>query len=103
MTTKEIRESLIEQAQRNCADVAFVRYQIDSYCKYVDLENELWRDIKKNGKTVTMISSTGKESDRENPAIKMALACSKERRDILKQLGLTLATISTENEEDSDI
>lgn len=103
MTTEEIRDSLMEQARRNNADVAFVEYQVDSYCRIVDLENELWSDIKKNGKTIKLISSVGKESERENPAIKQALACSKERRDILKQLGLNLTTISTINAEESDI
>lgn len=103
MNIDEIRESLITQAQRKGADVAFVREQIESYCKYAQLEAKMWKDIEENGKTVKMTSSVGKESERENPAVKMAMSCSKQKLDILKRLNLSLDTVIPEKSEDDDI
>ena len=103
MDIEEIRKSLVEQANRKGANVAFILDQIDSYCRYTELEKEALEDIKKNGTTITMTSSVGKEAERVNPAIKTALMYSKQRLDILKRLNLSLDTVSSENNEDSDI
>ena len=103
MEIKKIRESLVEQANRKGANVAFILDQIDTYCRYTELEKEALEDIKKNGTTVKMTSSIGKEAERVNPAIKTALMYSKQRLDILKRLNLSLDTIAGDNTEDSDI
>lgn len=103
MDIGKIRESLIEQANRKGANVAFIEDQIDSYCRYTELEKEALEDIKKNGTTIKMTSSVGKESERVNPAIKTALMYSKQRLDILKRLNLSLDTVAADNTEDSDI
>ena len=103
MDIEKIRESLIEQANRKGANVAFIEDQIDSYCTYTVLEKEALEDIKKNGTTIKITSSVGKEAERVNPAIKTALMYSKQRLDILKRLNLSLDTVAGDNTEDSDM
>ena len=103
---EKIRKSLILQLQYKKADVEFLREQIDSYCRFAALEDKMWEDIEKNGKTIKLNSSVGKVAERENPAVKMAVMCSKQKIDILKRLGLTIdSTISNEkiDGEDTDI
>lgn len=103
---EEIRESLMKQLQTKKADVAFMREQVESYCQFADLEAKMWTDIAKNGKTITVISSsTGKKAEKENPAIKMAVMASKQKLEILKRLGLSVDTVidDTVTDEDKDI
>lgn len=99
----KIRESLIEQANRKGANVAFITDQIDTYIRYTELERDALEDIKNNGTTIKMTSSVGKVSERVNPSIKTALMYSKQKLDILKRLNLSLDTITGDNTEDSDI
>lgn len=103
MDIEEIRKSLVEQANRKGANVAFILDQIDSYCRYTLLEKEALENIRKNGTTIKMTSSVGKEAERVNPAIKTALMYSKQKLDILKRLNLSLDTVAGDNTEDSDI
>lgn len=100
-----IRDSLLMQLKTKRADVAVLREQVESYCRFARLEDEMWEDIAKNGKNITVTAaSTGKKGTRENPAVKMAMMASKQKLDILKRLNLDIDTIIDGSEdEDSDI
>lgn len=103
---EKLRKSLMFQLEYKKADVEFLREEVNSYCRFAVLEDKMWEDIEKNGKTIKLNSSVGKVAERENPAVKMAIMCSKQRMEILKRLGLTIDnTISEEkiDNEDTDI
>ena len=63
----------------------------DDYMKYFEMEKKAHANIKEKGMTYRAISSTGKEYDKDNPSIKIALDCNKQKLSILARLEIAPA------------
>lgn len=85
----DIRSSLEQQLQARGADVAVYRSLLDDYMRYWRMEKDFHADIKRRGMMVSTVSASGKEYERENPSIRNAALCNKQKLQILKELGLT--------------
>lgn len=85
----DIRSSLEQQLQARGADVAVYRSLLDDYMRYWRMEKDFHADIKRRGMMVPTVSASGKEYERENPSIRNAALCNKQKLQILKELGLT--------------
>ena len=55
------------------------------------------------GPTIKAVSASGKEYDKENPAIKQAAAYAKEKRQLLQALGLTTDNCRPPDAEGGDL
>ena len=88
----DIRESLEQQLRDRGADLAVYQSLLDDYMRYWRLEKDFHADIRKRGMTVLSVSASGKEYERENPSIRNAAMCNKQKLQILKELGLTTDT-----------
>lgn len=99
----KIRESLEEQLRAKGADVPCFTELIDSYCYFYGMEKKMRADVKKNGLLIEVVTATGGVAQKENPSIKNAASYSRQRLQILKELGLTTATIRVISEEESDL
>ncbi len=91
-----IKKSLIEQLEKKGADVDAFRDLIDTYMYYTKLERQMQKDIKKKGLSYEAVSATGKTYIKDNPNVKNAIACNKQRLAILAQLDLTTKTVEME-------
>lgn len=100
--TGEIRESLERQLRERGADVAVYQSLLDDYMRYWRMEKDFHADIKKRGTTVPCVSASGKEYERENPSIRNAAMCNKQKLQILKELGLTTSTCRPPNADGCD-
>lgn len=88
-TMEELRASLEKQLRDLGADVCHFQDMLDDYMFFHKTMKKLKADIRKNGTTIKAVSATGKEYDKDNPAIKQAAICNQTKRAILKDLGLT--------------
>ncbi len=84
----DIKQSLIAQLVRKSADVSHYLSLLDDYLFYYAQEKKMHADVRKNGRIIKCISSTGKECDRENPAVKDAVLYNRQKLAILNALGL---------------
>lgn len=100
VTQTELRDSLIEQLERKGANVAVFVDQINSYIFFTVKEREMQKDIQKRGFSYEAISATGKKYMKDNPSVKNALLYNKQRLAILKELGLTITTVESDDEDD---
>ncbi|MBV7273106.1 P27 family phage terminase small subunit [Clostridium thailandense] len=98
-SSKSIKESLIKQLENKGANVDHFLILIDDYANYYEREKIAQKDIKARGHIVKARSSSG-IIEKENPSIKTAINCNKQKLAILKQLGLTVEnTVSDEDDE----
>ncbi len=97
---KKIKQSLVEQLEKNGCKTDFYLSLVDDYLYYEEQERVMKDDIANRGLTFTAISAQGKEYDKDNPAIKAAVMFNKQKLAILKQLGLGIETIITDDEND---
>lgn len=100
MSAKKVRESLVEQLRLRGADMAANLALVDDYMHYYEMERQCRADIKKRGLSYRAISSTGKEFDKDNPAIKNELEFNKRKLAILKQLEIAPSTVAVDEEDD---
>lgn len=98
MTAAEVRESLIRQLEDRGANVEHFAALIDDYIFYYKQEKKLQADVRRNGMTIKAISAAGHEYDKENPAIKAAAMCNKQKLAILRELDLTTETVPPPDE-----
>ena len=98
MTAAEVRESLIRQLEDRGANVDHFTALIDDYIFYYKQEKKLQADVRKNGMTIKATSAAGHEYDKENPAIKAAAMCNKQKLAILRELNLTTETVPPPDE-----
>lgn len=98
MTAAEVRESLIRQLEDRGANVEHFAALIDDYIFYYKQEKKLQADVRKNGMTIKATSAAGHVYDKENPAIKAAAMCNKQKLAILRELDLTTETVPPPDE-----
>lgn len=98
MTAADVRESLIRQLEDRGANVEHFAALIDDYIFYYKQEKKLQADVRRNGMTIKAISAAGHEYDKENPAIKAAAMCNKQKLAILRELDLTTETVPPPDE-----
>lgn len=94
----DIRSSLEQQLREHGADVAVYRSLLDDYMRYWRMEKDFHADIKHRGMMISSVSASGKEYERENPSIRNAALCNKQKLQILKELGLTTSACRVPND-----
>lgn len=99
ITLKKIKDSLIEQLEKKKAKTPFFLSLIDDYINFEEQERAFKKDIEERGLVYTAISAQGKEYDKENPSIKAKIQCNKQKLAILNQMGLTVDSILTEEDD----
>lgn len=102
-TATEIRESLERQLQDKGAYVAHFRDLLDDYMFLHSQLRKLEANVRKNGVTIKATSASGNEYDKENPAVKMAAAYAKEKRQLLQAMGLTTENCRPPDAEGGDL
>lgn len=98
-TMKSIRESLTQQLQAKGADKEHFLSLVDDYCWYWAQHRAMQRDIRKRGRTYEAVSSQGKKYEKDNPSVKNAQVYSRQMLLILKELGLTTDTVSSDDDD----
>lgn len=99
-SAKSIRESLIKQLINKGANVDHFLILIDDYINYYEREKIAQKDIRTRGHIVKAKSSSGIIIEKENPSLKTAINCNKQKLAIIKQLGLTVEnTVSDDDDE----
>lgn len=101
-TRKLIRESLIKQLEDKGANVAHFESLVEDYMSYYDAKEEMLTAIAEKGITYMAISSTGKEYEKDNPAVKLLPQYTRQMLSILKDLGLTTDNVIMESDDESD-
>lgn len=103
MNAKEVEESLKRQLEDRGADVSHFLGLIDDYIFYYKQEKKLQAEVRKNGITIKATSASGKTYDKENPAIKAAALCNKQKLSILRELDLTTDNVPAPDESGGDL
>jgi len=99
-TTKQIKESLINQLKNKGANIEVFLSLIDDYIWYWTQEKEMQKDIKINKRAYKAYSASGKEYDKENPSVKNALMYNKQKLAILKELDLNTKNIVNDDNDE---
>ena len=102
-TITALRESLRQQLQDMGADVAHFEDQIDDYIFLVQQLRKMQTDIRQNGLRIEAVSASGKEYMKDNPSIKMAALYTREKRALLRDMGLTTDTCLPPEDGESDL
>lgn len=87
MTAEDVKKSLIRQLEDRGANVEHFLALIDDYVFYYKQEKKAQAEVRKNGMTIKATSASGKEYDKENPAIKAAALFNKQKLTILRENG----------------
>lgn len=103
MTAKDVKKSLIRQLEDRGANVDHFLALIDDYVFYYKQEKKAQADVRKNGLTITARSASGKEYDKENPAIKAAALYNKQKLSILRELDLRTDTVPPQDDSGGDL
>lgn len=98
-TVKAIRASLLKQLEDSGGNVAHFISAVEDYCYYEQLERDMQKDVKKRGVTYETASAQGKPIEKENPSVKGAYLYNKTKRDILKDMGLSVDKVIGEEDE----
>lgn len=85
----KVRKSLMQQLEAKGANLAHFAGLVDDYIWYYEQVETMKKDITTRGMSYTSISSTGKEYEKDNPAVKMLPTYTRQMLQILKDLGLT--------------
>lgn len=86
---KAIRESLMNQLKAKGADVAHFESLVDDYIFLHDQVQDMQRDIRMRGRSWTIITPKGAESEQENPAVRMVPQYNRQMLQLLREMGLT--------------
>lgn len=98
MNAKEVEDSLRKQLKDRGADTAHFAALLDDYMFYYKQEKKMQAEVRKRGIMVKATSAAGKEYEKENPAIKAAAMYNKQKLAILREMGLTTATVPPPDE-----
>ena len=98
MTAEDVKKSLIRQLEDRGANVEHFLAFIDDYVFYYKQEKKAQAEVRKNGMTIKATSASGKEYDKENPAIKAAALFNKQKLTILRELDLRTDTVPPPDE-----
>lgn len=102
ISVRKIKQSLLEQLEKNGSKAPFYEALVEDYIRFEEMERAANQDIEENGTVYKATSAQGKEYDKENPNIKAVITYSKQKLAILKQLGLSMETVNTEDENDTN-
>lgn len=102
VTLKSIKDSIIRQLEDNGADIEVYRGLVEDYMFYLTQEKAMQKDVKARGRTYSATSSQGKEYEKENPSVKNAILCNKQKLAILKELGIAPDSIQEPDDTETD-
>ena len=100
VSIQKIKESLIQQLEQAGASVDFYKALVEDYCFYEQNERKMQADIRKRGITYEAISAAGKKYEKDNPSVKQAVMYNKQKLQILRDLGLSIDKVTTEDDEE---
>lgn len=103
MTAEQVKTSLLKQLEDRGGNVDHFLALVEDYMFYYKQEKKFQAEVRKHGLTIKATSASGKEYDKENPAIKAALACSKQKLAILREMDLTTDTVPPPDESGGDL
>ncbi len=97
---EKVRKSLIRQleAKNACAD-HFLGL-VNDYCFYFETVETMKKDIAEKGVTYTSMSASGKEYEKDNPAVKLLPGYTRQMLQILKELGLNTDNIVQDEDDE---
>lgn len=102
-TLSEIRSSLEQQLRDQGADVEHFQELLDDYMFFCKQLRKMQADIRKRGSIIKAVSAAGKEYDKENPSIKQAALYSKQKLQILREMGLTTGSCRQADDDGGDL
>lgn len=100
MTVKQVENSLLEQLRAAGADIDVFKAQVTDYVALYKICTDLKKDIRKRGTIITATGSTGQEITKCNPSIKELRDTNKSMLAILKQLGLSVDSVVTADDDE---
>lgn len=92
MGISKVEQSLMKQLEEKGANVEHFRSLIKDYVWMNGQLKKMKKSIRDDGDTIPSISASGKEYEKENPAIKNAILYSRQMLAILKEMGLSTDT-----------
>ena len=101
-TAKKVKGSLIKQLEMKGAKVDLYVSLIDDYMWFWKQERDMQKDIRERGRTYEAMSAAGKKFEKNNPSVKDAHLYSKQMVAILCALGLSTATVITDDPKDDN-
>lgn len=100
MTIRQVQTSLLEQLRAMGADIDVFKAQIDDYMELYKICTALKKDIRERGTIITETGSTGQKITKCNPSIKELRDTNKSMLAILKQLGLSVDSVVTADDDE---
>ena len=97
---KDIKNSLIEELNKQGKTAKYFMDMADDYMKYYVIKERLQEDIDKNGPRITCPSSTGKMVIKDNKSYAQLINVSKIMINILTTLGIDQTDIEEDVEDD---
>lgn len=97
---EKVRKSLIRQLESKNACLDHFIGLVNDYCFYFETVEDLKKNILEKGVTYTSMSASGKEYEKDNPALKLLPGYTRQMLQILKDLGLTTANVLVEEDDE---
>lgn len=97
---EKVRKSLLHQLKGKNADLDHFVGLVNDYCFYFEAVEDMKRSIADRGLTYTAVSASGKDYEKDNPAVKLLPAYTRQMLQILKDLGLTTDRIAAEEDDE---
>ena len=97
---EKVRKSLIRQLEAKNACFDHFIGLVNDYCFYFETVEQLKKDILEKGVTYTSMSASGKEYEKDNPALKLLPGYTRQMLQILKDLGLNTANVMVEEDDE---
>lgn len=96
----KVRKSLIRQLESKGAGLDHFIGLVNDYCFYFETVEQMKKEIVEKGVTYTSVSASGKEYEKDNPAVKLLPTYTRQMLQILKDLGLTTANVMVEEDDE---
>lgn len=100
MTIRQVQTSLLDQLRAMGADIDVFKAQVADYMELYKICTALKKDIRERGTIITETGSTGQKITKCNPSIKELRDTNKSMLAILKQLGLSVETVVTADDDE---
>ena len=97
---EKVKASLIHQLKQKNACLDHFMGLVDDYCFYFETVEQLKNEILEKGVTYTSMSASGKEYEKDNPALKLLPGYTRQMLQILKDLGLNTANVMVEEDDE---
>lgn len=96
----KVRKSLIRQLESKGAGLDHFIGLVNDYCFYFETVEQMKKEIVEKGVTYTSVSASGKEYEKDNPAVKLLPTYTRQMLQILKDLGLNTANVMVEEDDE---